>query len=70
MELYKLTIKEARDLLEKGEITSVELTESFLARINQLEPKLNSFITVTSELALKQAKASDERRARGEALSK
>lgn len=70
MELYKLTIKEASEMLEKGEITSVELTESFLARINQLEPKLNSFITVTNELAIKQAKASDERRVQGKTLSK
>jgi len=67
--LYKLTLKEASDKLESGEITSLELTNSVLSRIEQVEPKVEAFITVTKDLALKQAEESDKRRAEGKLLS-
>ncbi len=67
--LYKLTLKEASDKLEKGEITSLELTNSVLQRIEEVEPKVEAFITVTKELAIKQAEESDKRRGEGKTLS-
>ena len=64
--MYQLTLAEiARGLADK-QFSSEELTRSLLARIAQLDPQLNSFITVTDELALTQAKAADGRRAAGE----
>ena len=69
MNLYDLTLKEVSDKLSKKEITSVELTNEILNRVNEVEPKVDSFLTLTSELALKQAKAIDEKRAKGEKLS-
>jgi aspartyl-tRNA(Asn)/glutamyl-tRNA(Gln) amidotransferase subunit A len=69
MNLYDLTLKEISNKLSKKEITSVELTNEILTRINEVEPKVDSFLTITSELALKQAKAIDEKRANGEKLS-
>jgi aspartyl-tRNA(Asn)/glutamyl-tRNA(Gln) amidotransferase subunit A len=69
MNLYDLTLKEVSDKLSKKEITSVELTNEILNRVNEVEPKVDSFLTLTSELALKQAKAIDEKRAKGEQLS-
>ncbi|WP_448679368.1 Asp-tRNA(Asn)/Glu-tRNA(Gln) amidotransferase subunit GatA [Pseudomonas nicosulfuronedens] len=64
--LHQLTLAEvARGLADK-QFSAQELATALLARIQQLDPQLNSFITVTPEIALAQAKAADERRAKGE----
>jgi aspartyl-tRNA(Asn)/glutamyl-tRNA(Gln) amidotransferase subunit A len=60
-----LTITEARQMLQSGEISSVELTELYLKRIGEVEPKIHALITVTAESARAQAKAADERIASG-----
>jgi aspartyl-tRNA(Asn)/glutamyl-tRNA(Gln) amidotransferase subunit A len=52
--------------LERGDFSSVELTEHYLARIRALNPELNCYITVCEDGARAQAKAADERRAMGE----
>jgi aspartyl-tRNA(Asn)/glutamyl-tRNA(Gln) amidotransferase subunit A len=52
--------------LQAGEFSSVELTQSCLARIEALDGRLNSLITVTGERALAQARAADRRLARGD----
>ncbi|TDR15416.1 Asp-tRNA(Asn)/Glu-tRNA(Gln) amidotransferase subunit GatA [Marinomonas communis] len=46
--------------LRAKEISSVELTQDYLARIKQLDGQLNSYITVTDEIALAQAEAADK----------
>jgi len=51
-----------------GELSSVELTQSYLNRITGAA-ELNAYITVDEELSLEQARQSDDRRARGESLS-
>ncbi len=61
MELYRLTAHEARDLLRKGEITAVELTEAVLRRIEAVEPQVRAYITVSPDTALAQAAAADQR---------
>jgi aspartyl-tRNA(Asn)/glutamyl-tRNA(Gln) amidotransferase subunit A len=63
---HRLTIHEAHDKLARRELTSVELTEAVLARIDQLEPALHAFLHLARESALAQARAADVRRARGE----
>ncbi|MCB1019385.1 MAG: amidase [Acidobacteria bacterium] len=60
MELPLKTIRELSALLRKGEISPVELTEQTLARIEALDPKLNSYITVTPELAREQARTAEQ----------
>ena len=51
--------------LDRGEVSAVELAELFLGRIEQ-HPDLNAWLDVRPELTLQQARAADERRARGE----
>jgi aspartyl-tRNA(Asn)/glutamyl-tRNA(Gln) amidotransferase subunit A len=53
------TIEEVASLYRKRKLSPVELTRLILARIDQLNPKLNAYITVTSELALAQAKKAE-----------
>ena len=60
------TIAELANDLNTKKISSVELTQGFLERIKQFE-NLNSFITVTPEQALTQARAADNARAQGKA---
>ena len=52
--------------LRAREFSSVELTQSCLARIEALDGRLNSLITLTGERALAQARAADRRLARGD----
>jgi aspartyl-tRNA(Asn)/glutamyl-tRNA(Gln) amidotransferase subunit A len=52
--------------LRARDISSRELTELYLARIDRLDSQLNSFVIVTPELALAAADAADQRLARGE----
>jgi len=65
--LYDLTVHEASELLRRREISSVELTEAVLRRIEAVEPKVHAFITLTPDLARQQAREADERLGRGEA---
>jgi len=58
-DLCELTVREAHQLLQQREISSVELTESTLQRIAQTEDKLHACLTVTHDLALEQAADAD-----------
>ncbi len=66
MEIHELTIHELHDKLKKGELSSVEATKAFLARVEAVEGTVNAFITVTKEEALKDAEAADRRIAAGD----
>ena len=57
--LHTLTAPEARDLLVRREISSTELTRACLEHIQQVDPQLHAFVTVTPELALEQAALAD-----------
>ncbi len=60
MELTSLTIQQAAGLIRKGEISPVELTQAHLARIQQIDPRVNAFITITPEPALQQARQAEQ----------
>ena len=55
-ELYKLSIKEKLEGLKSKQFSSVEITQTYLDRIKFLDKDLNSYITVTEDLALEKAK--------------
>ncbi len=59
MKLFKLTLTQVKRLLRSREISSVELTKAILDRIYSTENKINSYITITPDLALKQAADAD-----------
>src|SRR5438876_10537286 len=61
--LHELTIGEACTLLDKGEITSVELTQAMLDRIVAVDNQVRAFLAIDDENALEQARAADDRRA-------
>ena len=65
-ELNKLTLSEARDLLRKKELTSLELTQSCLTAIEE-GSKLNAFVHGTADIAVDRARAADARLAGGDA---
>ncbi|MCS6841837.1 MAG: amidase [Roseiflexus sp.] len=65
LDLLRLTIADAADLLAQREISAVELTEAYLNRIAVHDARLNSFITVTADHALAQARIADDELARG-----
>ncbi len=60
MKLNELTIVQAARGLREGKFTSVELTQACLDRIGERNDEINAFITVTHELALREAKRADE----------
>ncbi len=64
--MHNKTLAELSNDLESKKISSVELTQHFLDRIQRHDTDLNSFITVTTENAITQAKAADDRRTRGD----
>jgi len=64
--LHNLSIGELGERLDKRQISSVELTRHFLARIELLNPALNALITLTATQALADATVADQRRAAGE----
>jgi len=54
-----MPVEQLAPLLAKRKLSPVELTDAFLARIEQLNPKLNAFITVTAEQARAQAREAE-----------
>jgi len=64
--MHNKTIAELAKGLRSGEFSSVELTTAFLSRIKR-HSSLNSYITVTEDLALQAAEAADVRLAKGDA---
>lgn len=67
MKLSDLNIVKINEGFKKKEFSAEELTRAYLDRIKKIDDKIKSYIAVTEELALKQAKEADERIAEGEA---
>src|SRR5947208_8591288 len=62
--LYK-TVAELAKMLRARQVSPVELTRAYLARIERLNPKLSAFATVTADLALGQAREAEREIAAG-----
>jgi aspartyl-tRNA(Asn)/glutamyl-tRNA(Gln) amidotransferase subunit A len=60
MQPYELTLAEAAEKIKAKELSPVELTESALARIESVEPKITAFATVTVDLARKAAAQAEQ----------
>jgi aspartyl-tRNA(Asn)/glutamyl-tRNA(Gln) amidotransferase subunit A len=63
--LTSLGLAEASELVHKKRVSPVELLRACLDRIERLDPRLNSFITVTAEGALAEARAAEAEVQRG-----
>lgn len=69
MELFERNAYELSDMLKNKEISSVELTQSVFSRIKAVDDKVNAYVTLNEEEALKEAQEIDRKRADGEQLS-
>ncbi len=65
--MFEKTVAQLMRELRAKKISSVELTQAYLARIKSIDASINSFITVTEALALEQASQADQLIARGTA---
>ena len=59
---------QVRDMIASKELSPMELTDLFLDRIDSLDPRLNSYLTVTADLARESAAAAEEAVTRGDDL--
>ena len=66
-DFHTRTLSQLAAGLERGDFSSVELTQALLDRIERLDPALNAFVTVTAERALAAAAAADAARVAGNA---
>jgi len=66
--LYSLTAAQMKDLLDKREVTSVEITKSVIENIERTDKDIQAYITYNFDQALQQAEAADAKRVNGEKL--
>lgn len=66
MELFNLSAKELAEKIKKKEVSPKEVVSSFIKRIEEVEPKVRAYITLTLEQAMKEAEEIEERLMRGE----
>ena len=67
-ELNFLTACDLAARIRRREISALEVMQAHIAQIERVNPKVNAIVTFHPERALAQARAADERQARGEAL--
>jgi aspartyl-tRNA(Asn)/glutamyl-tRNA(Gln) amidotransferase subunit A len=65
MKPYELTISEACAQMQEGNLSAMALTQSCLARIEEIEKDLHAFITIDTDGALQQAEQADKERKKG-----
>ena len=70
MELYEYTVHELVEKLEKGEVTSEEITRSYFDRIKEIDPKVKAYVSTLEDEAIAKAKKVDEDRKAGKTVSK
>lgn len=66
-DLHQLSIRQLIDGLQQKQFSSRELTEHYLKRIDAIDGKVNSFISICHDQALAQADAADAQRLAGDA---
>lgn len=69
MSITHKSLAELSQLFQKGELTSREITDAFIAEIEAKDGEINSFVTTTFDLAREQADSADSRRDQGALLS-
>ena len=69
MDITNLTVYELQEKLAKQELTSEEIVQAYVDRINAKEKDVKAFVTTLCDEALKEAKEIDEKRKNGEKLS-
>ena len=67
-DLAYLPATELRSMIAEKKVSSVEMTKLYLERIDALDSQFNSYLTVTSDLALEMAAEADKAVARGDDL--
>lgn len=65
MEPYELSLTEAALKIQARELSPLELTQSSLQRIREVEPQINAYATITEDIALDQARRAKEEIASG-----
>jgi len=65
MNITSLTIHETARLLAKKEVSSVQVTEAYIDRINAVDGRVGAYLTITPEMAFRAAGEADERIRRG-----
>lgn len=69
MEITQMSIRALSDAMRRGTLTSREVTQAYLNRIDAVDGKVHAYISVNREEALAQADACDRMRQAGEVLS-
>lgn len=69
MALYNKTAHELHELLTTKKISAAELTADVLKRVDEVEDKIGAYLTITRDKATADAKAVDDKIARGEAIA-
>jgi len=70
MNFNEFSISQISNMLENGEMSSVDVCKAVFRRIDNVEPKIQAFITVIKDDALKSAKESDDRRKAGKSFGR
>ncbi len=65
LDVSRLTIREAGDLLASGACSAVDLTDALLRRIQDVDSNIHAYVSLDADFALQQARAADEARAQG-----
>lgn len=68
MRLHKLPAHELHKMLKSGEISGVELCEDVFLHIEEVEEKVQAYVTITKDRALRKAQEVDEKIKRGEEI--
>ncbi len=66
MEITELTVHELIDKMQRKELTSTQITKSYIDRMKEKEPDVKAFVTTLEEQAIEQAKEIDQKKEAGE----
>mgnify|MGYP001540073925 CR=1 FL=1 len=69
MKITRMTLLELSDAMQRGDLPSREVTQAYLDRIHQVEGKVQAYISLNEEEALRQADECDKKRQKGEKVS-
>ena len=69
MKITRMTLLALSDAMQRGDLTSREVTQAYIDRIHQVEGKVQAYISLNEEEALRQADECDKKRQQGEKVS-